>query len=242
LDTNRAQSAIAAWEAVFSEEDREVYSIYRRPDRPAFPWRAAALLVVDVTSDFLGPRVPTIEAARAIRTACGIPAWDALGPIADLLVAFRSAQRPVYFTKGFDAERFGGAAVGGIDPAARSRIVPEVAPAADDIVIEKPRASAFFGTPLTSLLVRSQIAGVVVAGGTTSGCVRSTSVDAASLGFSVVLAHDACFDRSPLSHAVALFELDVKYATVMSASDIVDRLDARETAAPAGIADQSRPR
>jgi nicotinamidase-related amidase len=54
--------------------------------------------------------------------------------------------------------------------------------------------------------------------------VRATALDAAALGFTVGIAHDACFDRSTLSHNVALHELDVKYAAVLDAATIAEGL------------------
>jgi len=96
----------------------------------------------------------------------------------------------------------------------------------------RARANAFFGTPLTSYLIRENVRGIVVVGGTTSGCVRATVLDGAALGFAVGIAHDGCFDRSQLSHAVALKELDVKYATVLDAATIAQKVtDAARTRA-----------
>jgi len=210
------------WQAPFSAEELETYELYRRPGRRPFPWAASALLVIDVTEEFLGPRVPTIEAARQIRTACGIPAWDALGPIAALEAAFRERGQPVIFTKAMLG--FGGAAIGDSAGDETSRIVRDIAPIEAEVVIAKPRASAFFATPLLPHLVRSGIRGLVVTGGTTSGCVRASTIEGSSLGLDMVIAHDGCFDRSSLSHAVALQELDVKYATVMDAGSVIDAL------------------
>jgi maleamate amidohydrolase len=217
-------SARPFWSDVFTEEERRTYEFYRRPERAAFPWASSALVVIDVTEEFLGERLPTVEAAAKLRTACGIPAWDAIAPIGRLIAAFRNAGRPVIYTKGFDGGRFGGAAIGRSDPNETSRIVADIAPIAGDVVIEKPRASAFLGTPMTAHMIRAGIDGLVVVGGTTSGCVRASTIEGSSLGFSMVLAHDGCFDRSPLSHAVALHELDVKYATVLGADDAIERL------------------
>src|SRR5438093_9418308 len=87
------------WEEVFSEAERAIYQVYRRPRTDAFPWEACALLVVDVTATFLGPRLPPLEASRQLRTACGLPGWQALDHITGLLAAFRSAGRPVAFVK-----------------------------------------------------------------------------------------------------------------------------------------------
>ncbi len=212
------------WEAVFSDEERQIYEVYRRPDKPELPWESLALLVVDVTNAFLGPKLPTLAAAREVRTACGLPAWQSLGAIRTLLDAFHRARRPVIYTRAYSETQLGGATVGAAESGVGNEIADAIAPTPGDVVIEKARANAFFGTPLASYLIREGIRGVIVTGGTTSGCVRATVLDAAALGFTVGIAHDACFDRSMLSHYVALHELDVKYAAVLDAAAIANGL------------------
>lgn len=208
------------WERVFSAEEREIYALYRRPGRAPMPWPASALLISDVTYAFLGPRLPPLAAARQVRTACGLPAWETLPVLRALLDAFRGADRPVIYTRPAPEPLVGGASIGDDTAALDARFPSEIDPTSSDLVLDKTRASAFFGTPLAAYLVRAGLRGLVVAGGTTSGCVRMTAVDASSLGFQVAVVHDACFDRSRLSHAVALTELDVKYATVADAKEV----------------------
>jgi nicotinamidase-related amidase len=209
---------------VFSEDERRIYDLYRRPERPKLPWDAMALLVVDVTNAFLGPNLPTLDAARQLRTACGEPAWESLGATRALLDAFHAASRPVIYTKAFSEAHLGGPTIGAAEAGKGNEIADDIAPVDGDVVIEKARASAFFGTPLASYLVRAGVRGVLVVGGSTSGCVRASVLDASSLGFAVAIASDGCFDRSQLSHAVALFELDVKYGAVLSAATAVGEL------------------
>lgn len=230
------QTSARPWEEVFSDEERRIYELYRRPRHDDFPWDSLALLVVDVTSAFLGPRLPTIEAASQVRTACGSPAWASLKAIRTLLDAFHDAGQPVIYTKAFSEDILGGATIGAAEAGHGNEIAEEIAPSGDDLVIEKARASAFFGTPLTAYLVRSGVRGLVVVGGTTSGCVRASVLDASSLGFSAALAHDGCFDRSQLSHAVALTELGVKYAVIISAASVGEQLRGRSLRTDPGAA------
>ncbi len=222
--TGQVESGSSAWGEVFSEEERRIFDLYRRSERPKLPWEAMALLVVDVTNAFLGPNVPTLDAARQVRTACGVPAWESLHATRALLDAFHAASRPVIYTKASSEAHLGGPTIGAAEAGDGNEIADDIAPVAGDVVIEKARASAFFGTPLASYLVRAGIRGVVVVGGSTSGCVRASVLDASSYGFSVAIAHDGCFDRSQLSHAVALYELDVKYGAVLNAATAVDEL------------------
>ena len=118
------------WEQVFSEEERRIYDLYRRPDRGAFPWSSCALLIVDVTYAFLGARLPTIEAASQLRTACGLPAWAALEPIKDLLGAFRRDGLPVIYTvPSPEGGALGGATIGAPETREEVEIAHEIAPA-----------------------------------------------------------------------------------------------------------------
>ncbi len=98
--------------------------------------------------------------------------------------------------------------------------VAEAAPRPGELVLEKPKASAFFDTPLGTHLRAAGIDSVVVAGATISGCVRATAVDAFSWGFRTFVVEDAVFDRSRLSAGVGLYELDSRYADVVDLGQV----------------------
>ena len=95
-------------------------------------------------------------------------------------------------------------------------VVPELAPTADEPVITKQYASAFFGTSLASTLRALGVDCVLLAGMSTSGCVRASGVDALQHGFIPVVIADACGDRHPQPHESNLFDLNAKYADVMT--------------------------
>ena len=59
---------------------------------------------------------------------------------------------------------------------------------------------------------------LIMAGCTTSGCIRATAVDACSLGLHTIVVEDAVGDRAPLSHKVALFDIDAKYGDVVGSA------------------------
>jgi nicotinamidase-related amidase len=63
---------------------------------------------------------------------------------------------------------------------------------------------------------------LIVCGTTTSGCVRATVVDAASYGFGVLVPEDACFDRSPFAHAANLFDIQLKYGSVVDTGRAIE--------------------
>jgi nicotinamidase-related amidase len=85
----------------------------------------------------------------------------------------------------------------------------------------KPKPSAFFGTPLTSHLTLLGADSLIVVGTTTSGCVRASVVDAFSHNYRVAVVEDGCFDRSQASHALALCDMDAKYADVVSSDEVL---------------------
>src|SRR5262245_6081649 len=178
------------WRAVFPPEELQVYDLYRPPlDRSLDRDAAAVLLVVDATEEFLGPRRDVIEAARETPTACGRVAWDAVDQIARLVDAFRNRGLPIVFTiPDWTLQDAVGAATAGPAraPHAVSGAMPPILEArSSEPVLARSKPSAFFGTALTSMLIRWKRRVVVVVGGTTSGCVRATVVDASSYGFDV---------------------------------------------------------
>jgi nicotinamidase-related amidase len=199
------------WLAWLPEADRQVYERAGYGGAEEIDGRAA-LLAIDVTRAFAGGELPT---------TCGELAARALPRIRFLLDTFRSASLPIVFTRAdVRAQAAFGRATKRAGTAVGNEFVELVAPAAGEWVCEKARASAFYGTPLEAYLRRQRVDGVVVCGGSTSGCVRASCVDAFSAGFQVTVADDACFDRARLPHLANLFDLHAKYATVLSADAI----------------------
>ena len=94
-------------------------------------------------------------------------------------------------------------------------------PREDEIVISKQYPSAFFGTSLASTLTAMGIDNVVLTGLTTSGCVRASCVDAMSHGFTTSVVREACGDRHPAPHEANLFDMNAKYADVVSEDEII---------------------
>jgi maleamate amidohydrolase len=93
------------------------------------------------------------------------------------------------------------------------------------IVMYKKYPSVFFGTDLASILIARGVDTVLITGITTSGCVRATAVDACSLGFRTIVVRDACADRAELPHIATLFDLEMKYADVVSQSEALAYLE-----------------
>lgn len=64
----------------------------------------------------------------------------------------------------------------------------------------------------------------MITGLSTSGCVRATALDACQHGFLPFVVREACGDRHPAPHEASLFDLQAKYAEVISESDAIARL------------------
>lgn len=89
-------------------------------------------------------------------------------------------------------------------------------PQASELVVSKQYPSAFFGTSLASTLTALGVDTVLLTGLTTSGCVRASCVDSMSSGFRTIVVADACGDRHPDPHRANLFDMNAKYADVVS--------------------------
>jgi maleamate amidohydrolase len=94
-----------------------------------------------------------------------------------------------------------------------------------DTLLVKKYASCFFGTDLVPRLLAHRVDTLIITGCTTSGCVRATAVDACQNGFRPIVVREAVGDRSAAAHAQSLFDLDAKYADVVSQRDAVAYLE-----------------
>jgi maleamate amidohydrolase len=183
-----------------------------------------ALLVVDVNVGFTDDQSPL---------ACALD--DVVLAIDRLLREFRKAEFPVvYTTVSYSAgDKVAAAAFLDKIPAlltleAGSRWVeidPRIAPLPHEPVLNKLFASAFFGTPLASLLASAGCDSVVVTGASTSGCVRATAVDALQHGYRPVVPREAVGDRNPAAHEANLYDIDTKYGDVVGVDDVVAHLE-----------------
>ncbi len=97
-------------------------------------------------------------------------------------------------------------------------------PEAGEVVVVKQYASAFFGTSLAPTLHAAGVDTVVLAGVSTSGCVRATAMDALNSGFHPMVVRQACADRTAGLHENNLADLDAKYADVIDLAEALDRL------------------
>jgi maleamate amidohydrolase len=180
------------------------------------PGRKPALLIIDFCEAYLEKSSPLYAGVEATRDAA-----------VKLLGAARESQIPIIHTR---VEYEPGGRNGGVFfrkvPALRCferGSFPELAaftsglePIEGESVVSKQYASAFFGTSLASQLTAMQIDTLLIAGVSTSGCVRASAVDACQYGFIPLVVREAVGDRAAEPHEANLFDLQAKYAEVIS--------------------------
>ena len=187
--------------------------------------QAPALVVVDFVKAYTTPGAPLY--------AEGVVAAVALAPA--LLAAARRASIPVVHTTIiYNAP---GCADGGVwvqkSPVMASMVSGSplttfcsgVEPLPGETVIIKQYASAFFGTSLASMLHAMRIDTVVLAGCSTSGCIRATAVDAVQHGFRTIVVRECVGDRHAGPHEANLFDIDAKYGDVISLAEALAQFD-----------------
>jgi nicotinamidase-related amidase len=219
------------WQDVMPQADLELYAPYRRE---TYLGKRPALLAIDLYNMvYQGGARPVHEVAKDFPSSCGEYAWAAIEPTKQLFAMSRARGFPVFYTTG---EQRPEARPGNIRATNRNpsgaigenpqTIYEAFAPRPEDTVIYKQRASGFFGTPLVAHLTQAGIDTVIIAGESTSGCVRASVADAYNYGFHVVVVEECCFDRNLLSHKVNLFDMHHKYADVMHFDEIAEHLEA----------------
>lgn len=183
-----------------------------------------ALLIVDFVVAYLDPASPLYAGVE-----------DALASNERLLAAARKAGIPVLFT---NVEYTPGGTDGGVFfrkvPALKAfergspmgAFPDSLQPQAGELVITKQYASSFFGTTLASTLTALGVDTLLITGLSTSGCVRATALDACQHGFLPFVVREACGDRHPGPHEANLFDLQAKYAEVISESQAIAHISA----------------
>lgn len=179
-----------------------------------------AVVVIDLVNAFTDPAMPLgadldreIEAAQRLLAS----AREAGIPVFYTVVRYdeqdlRDAGIWILKQKGITSLRAGTPAVD-LDERLGRRPGEEV--------ILKKYASAFFGTDLLSRLNARRVDTLLIAGCTTSGCVRATAVDAVQLGIRPIVIREAVGDRAEPAHRQSLFDLDQKYADVLGLDEVL---------------------
>ena len=201
--------------------DIDIYKTQNFGNRLGFGEKAA-LLIVDFVNGFTDPA-----------KFGGGNIQEAIDATVGLLAFCRERDVPVAHTRVIFADDGADANImcmkvpsltGLTEDAPESQIVDELAPAPGEIVIRKRVPSAFFGTDLAPAFAKMRVDTVMVAGCTTSGCVRASVLDAMCHGFRPVVISDCVGDRALGPHEANLFDMAQKYADIITSAEAIAAL------------------
>jgi nicotinamidase-related amidase len=183
------------------------------------PGQRPALLVIDFVRAYLersSPLYAGVEQARADCETLLRAARAAAIPIVHTNVVYQPGGRDggVFFRKVPALKCF---EIGAHPDLAA--FAEGLEPLPGETVISKQYASAFFATSLASTLTSLGVDSVLIAGLSTSGCVRASAVDCVQHGFVPLVVREAVGDRAPGPHEANLFDLQAKYAEVIHLAD-----------------------
>ena len=209
--------------------DSQTQNVYRNQglgNRIEFGQRPA-VLVIDMQHDFCDPDAPTTLYPQIVST---------YEPIRRLCDTARHQGVPVIYTQGLVAADGSSAGLWRykqkyhregrvqIEGSRGAEIIPELAPQPGDRVIRKWRPSAFFRTDLEVFLGVQQIDTLLLCGTSLSGCVRATATDAFMRDIRPMIVRECVADRSPAVLESNLFDLEQKYADIVSLDDCLEYL------------------
>lgn len=182
----------------------------------------SALIVVDFVNGFVDPEVlGSKEIAKAAEDTVELLAhFRGLGlPVAHTRVVFSDdgANHNVFTTRVPALKKL-------TEHAFESQIVPALLPMPGELVVRKQSASAFFSTGLDNWLTFKNVDTCVIVGCTTSGCVRASVVDAMQHNYKTVVVSDCVADRAQAPHEANLFDMQQKYADVLSKKEVLIQL------------------
>jgi nicotinamidase-related amidase len=198
---------------VSDEEAREVYAKARLGESVTLGSRPA-VLVVDFSCGFTDPE-----------SALGSDLTAEVEATRRLLDAARARGLPVIFTTiGYEPSLKDGGlwlqkapALAELQVGGRwVEIDPRLQPREGETIVLKKGASAFFGTNLAAILISQAIDSIVLCGATTSGCIRATAIDLLQYGFPTLVPRECVGDRAQAPHEANLFDIQAKYADVVS--------------------------
>ncbi len=188
-----------------------------------------AVLVIDMQHDFCDPDAPTTL-------------WPSIGatyePIRQLCAEARARRLPVFYTQGLVAadgssaglwrykQRYHAEGRVQIEGSRGAAIIDELAPQPGDRLIRKWRPSAFFRTDFEVFLDVLAVDTLLVCGTSVSGCVRATVTDAFMRDIRPMVIRECIADRTPAVLDANLFDMDQKYADVVTLREVLDYLQA----------------
>ena len=217
-----------AWEDCLTEVDKIVIEKGHYGQPRGFG-KKPLLLIIDLQPNYIGADKPIEDQLDEWPSGGGEACWTGVRRILSLRDVARECGIPIFYTRNVqnatnafdsfatktkrDHTRY-------IDGAPEADLLECVKPLPNEMIIPKSYASAFYGTPLQSYLVKLGIDTVIIVGGSTSGCCRATAVDAVTRNYNLGYVEDCLFDRITISHKAALLDVWMKYGDVVN-SDYV---------------------
>lgn len=209
---------MAIWDDILNEADKKMFAKAKMGGSGNRLGKKPALVIVDMTVGFTDSRY-------RLGNSDAFPSVEAT---AQLLQKARGKKLPIFYTIPYAETHPAGIGVWkGGEPKSEEeiQIVDIVAPLDNEIVLQKRKPSAFFGTDLVNLLIYNQVDSLIVTGLTTSGCVRATVVDGFSYNYNIVVPEECAGDRSEISHKASLMDMHMKYADVVKLNELMQWMD-----------------
>ena len=197
-----------------------------------------ALIVIDMQNGFCNAKGFMAQIGLAYE-----PSAEVIGPISRLLGAARRHGIPVYFTRySLNADYSDGGLLMEVFPAIKgtgglvrdswdAAIVDELEPVEGEVVLDKTRYSAFFGTDLEERLRAEGVDSLIVCGVTTNICVESTVRDAFFRDIRPIVPEDGTAAVAPELHESSLEDFRYGFGQVVSIAEIEEALEQQATGA-----------
>ena len=219
------------WDRFLTEQDKIYLSLSKTRRASGFGVKPALLMIDLYRSAFGDQPLPLLDGVKKWPSYCGMAAWNSIPHLQKLLAAARRAYIPIIYTTNLYEPTI--ATWGRHSAAARSdrstltreqieygnQIMPEIQPIDGETVLRKSSPSVFWTTPLVGQLIHLGVDTILVAGESTSGCVRASVVDGCTNHFHMIVVEECVFDRHEAPHAMNLFDMNEKYADVIQLND-----------------------
>lgn len=230
------------WDQFLTEHDKAHLAVMRQKTAYGFGVKPAVLCIDNYRGGIGDRPEPLLEATKTWPGSTGQAGWTALEHVAELLTVARATEVPLIHITGLAEEDSGmagwSAGRGGRGKRQRTKdqqerhlrrydFVDQAAPLRGELVLKKNSPSAFFGTPLASHLMGEGIDTLIVCGQSVSGCVRATVVDGCSYRLRMIVVEECVYDRHEATRAINLFDMNQKYADVVSLATVSEWMKSR---------------
>ncbi len=217
------------WDKFLTEKEQKMVEL-QAARRPHGLGKHPLLLIIDCQPNYVGADKPIEEQLSDWPSGGGENAWKSVRKIKKLRAVARENHIPVFYTKNVQRQtlQFDSFSMKTkrdqtkyMDGNPASDLLPELTPAAGELVIPKAYPSAFYGTPLLSYFVKLGVDTLIITGNSTSGCCRQTAVDAVSMNFKLGYVLDCITDRIEASHKIGMLDMYMNYGDVLTSEEIV---------------------